>query len=215
MYLDIFRMQRMAHISVQENDFDLRCHSWERFMPLYFALNMTNYARYGSYYVEILNCIDQLYPGMKDMLKTSGLSSQSQDRYPLRTPIDQRGEQTINRHAKTPGGVKSLVSNQNSILKWRLNRSDVATNTRALKELAGTSKEETIYKQLRPAQILLSESLVAKVMDVLQSEYVHPFDPDIDNTKLFHLSSGIPVSDDTADGILSTLEMGSTLYEQF
>ena len=87
MYLDIFRVQRMSHIAIHENNFDLRLKSWEWMIPLYFSLNMTNYARYGSYYVEILNCMNKLYPGMKDLLKHSRLSSEGQSRYLLQTAL--------------------------------------------------------------------------------------------------------------------------------
>ena len=54
----------------------------------------TTYARYGSYYVEVLQKIADLYPELKSTLMLTGLSIQAQDRYPLRISIDQRGEQT-------------------------------------------------------------------------------------------------------------------------
>ena len=38
------------------------------------------------------------------MLK-KGLTSQAQEKYNLRTALDQRGEQTINRDAKVAGGM--------------------------------------------------------------------------------------------------------------
>ena len=42
---------------------------------------------------------------------------QGEDRYAIRTSINERGEQTINRGAKTCGGIKSFVSNEKSVLK--------------------------------------------------------------------------------------------------
>ena len=103
----------MAHTAVQENNFELRLEAWERFLPYYFVFNMFNYARYGSFYVETLKNIEKIYPGMKELLKKNGMSVQGQDRYPSRTAIDQRGEQTINRDAKTSG-----ANNINSIFVW-------------------------------------------------------------------------------------------------
>ena len=47
--------------------------------------------------------IDSLYPGMKDLLVDHGLSVQGQEQYDLKTAADQRGEQTINKDAKTTG----------------------------------------------------------------------------------------------------------------
>ena len=44
-------MQHSIHTSVQENDSDLRLCGWSYFIPYYFALNKTDYARYGRYYL--------------------------------------------------------------------------------------------------------------------------------------------------------------------
>ena len=43
------------------------------------------------------------------MTKHAGLSVQGQDKYPLETLIDQRGEQTMNRDAT--GGIKAFTTN--------------------------------------------------------------------------------------------------------
>ena len=215
MYLDLMRIQHMAHTAVQENNFDLRAEAWKKLLPLYFAFNMFNYARYGSFYVETLNCINDLYPGMRPLLTKTGLSIQGQDRYPLRTAIDQRGEQTINRDAKTSGGIKSFSTNQSSVLKWCLNRAEAANNTHALNNLAGLGEGTSIYKPLRPSQILRSEELVSKVQAVLETEYINPFGYDIVESQLLNLSSGMPVPDDAADIILKSLETGKTLSEDF
>ena len=91
------------------------------------------------------------------MLEKPGLSVQAQDRYPVRTALDQRGEQTINRDAKTSGGIKAFSRNSSSVLKWCLNRSEQATYTKALDDLAGLGKNNTFYKPSRPSQILKSK----------------------------------------------------------
>ena len=51
------------------------------------------------------------------MLKKAGLSVRGQDKYPLRIAIDQRGEQTINRDAKTSGGIKTFSTKNESVTK--------------------------------------------------------------------------------------------------
>ena len=98
-------------------------------MTFYFALNKTNYARYASYYVGVLDNIDLLYPGARQLLSENGLSVQAQDRYLLGTAVAQRVEQTIKRDAKTTGGIKYFANDSKSILKWTLNRSVEANNT--------------------------------------------------------------------------------------
>ena len=129
----MMQKQHMAHTSIQENNFHLRLQSWKSYLAWYFALDMHNYARYGSYYVEMLNHIDGIYSGLQKVLSSNDLSVQAQSNYPLRTAIDQRGEQTINCAAKTSGGITQFASKSSSILKWCLNRSEAATNVNAFK----------------------------------------------------------------------------------
>ena len=54
-------------------------------------------------YVQVLKQIESKYPGLKEFLLPCGLSVQAQETHPVRTAVDQRGEQTINRDAKTSG----------------------------------------------------------------------------------------------------------------
>ena len=93
MCLDLIRVQHHMHLAVQENNFQARMSSWQYFIPVFFVLNKTNYARYGSYYVEILDNLEILYPGLKSLLSSKGMSVQAQNRHCIRTAIDQRGEQ--------------------------------------------------------------------------------------------------------------------------
>ena len=72
-------------------------------------MNKTNYSRYGSYYLRMLESIELQYPGYKELLLSAGLSVQTQDHYPNRTVTDQWGEQSINRDAKTAGGNQEIL----------------------------------------------------------------------------------------------------------
>ena len=102
-YLDLMKAQHMTHSGVQDNDIDMIINAWLKFLPIYFVFNKINYARYGSYDAYTLIHRERLYPGSKELIKKKGL--QAQEAYPLRTSIDQRGEQTLNRDAKTSGKI--------------------------------------------------------------------------------------------------------------
>ena len=143
-HLDLMKCQHMVHTSVQENNYDLRRYGWEFMLPFYFGLNKTNYARYGSYYVKCLGNIESLHPGNRQLIEEKGLSVQGQSSYALRTAVDQRGEQTINRDAKVAGGIKSFSTDDKSILKWTLNRAHQAENTASLRAFSNTEREGDI-----------------------------------------------------------------------
>ena len=73
-YLDLMEHQHRIHIAVQENKFSERIIVWEHFLSFHFATNKINYARYGSYCVQSMKCIDHLYPGLKQILENNSMS---------------------------------------------------------------------------------------------------------------------------------------------
>lgn len=214
-YLDLMKVQHIIHTAVQENDYELRLYAWQYFIPYYFAFDKQNYARYGSYYLESMLQIEENYPGLKDLLKNNGLSVLAQENHNVRTAIDQRGEQTINRDAKTAGGITSFASNDSSVLKWCLNRADQAKNTKALNDMCGISPDAGLYKPLRPRQIIQTNERVKSVMKTLCENYINPFSIDIEKNHLINLSSGVPLPDDVADRLLSVYTIGMDKYREF
>ena len=90
MYLDLYKHQQLAHLAIQGNNFDLRLASWKYLLPFYFSLDKQNYARYGAFYIKVLENIEIHYPGLKDLIKEKGISIQGQEHVKLRTATDQR-----------------------------------------------------------------------------------------------------------------------------
>ena len=183
LYLDIIEVLHMIYNSVQINNFDLRMIAWKKMLPFFFAMNKTNYSRYGSYYLRILEFIELQYPGCKELLLSAGLSVQAQDRYPNRTAIDQRGEQSVIRDAKTAQGINKFYSSESSILKWTLNRTHQSANTSELKSMTGINQENFVYKSLRPSESIKSEKKVQRIVKVLQEEYINPFSGELDKSQ--------------------------------
>eukprot|EP00794_Sanderia_malayensis_P014842 gene14842-biopygen11931 len=215
LYIDLMEMQQLAHQAVQENNLDLRVFCWKFFLPFYFALDKQNYARYGSHYVAVLERIENLYPGLKDLLKDKGISVQAQEVYPHRVAVDQRGEQTLNREAKTTGGIKNFAASSSGILKWILNRAEQAKNTNALLSMAEVEASSTLYKPLRPSQVLKTEKFVTNIVKILKEEYLNPFDPNLEKNKLWNLSSGIPTPTTVAENMMHLQQIGKDTYASF
>ena len=62
------RLQHQIHTAIQTNDFDMRLNAWKEMLPLHFALNKTNYARYGTWHVQPMTEVDDCYPGLRELL---------------------------------------------------------------------------------------------------------------------------------------------------
>ena len=99
------------------------------------------------------------------------------------------------------------------MLVWCFNRADQSRNVKLMKEMAGATTKNVVYKSLRPSQILGSEKMVTRLIEVL-SEYLNPFSVSLDEN-LYNLSSGVPVEDELANEILCTEQKGSKIYGCF
>ena len=65
---------------------------------------------------------------------------------------------------------------------------------KALFEMTRLESWSTVYKELRPQQILKSEENVQRIQSVIENEYLNPFGSmdECEKRKLFHLSSAAP-----------------------
>ena len=86
-YLDVMESIHLLHTAIQGNNYELRIEGWRRMMPSFFALNKTNYARYGAYYMLQLQNLDITHPGCKELVKRNSISVQGQDNILFALPL--------------------------------------------------------------------------------------------------------------------------------
>ena len=60
----------------------------------------------------------------------------------------------------------------------------------------GLLSSQESFKPLRNSEIIKSEENVPNVIQVLNNEFITPFDVALDKDKLFNLSSGVAKEDD-------------------
>ena len=91
-------------------------------IPLFFALDQQNYARYLTLYVSNLESVDETHPEASKYMKECALSV-NRIAYPASgTPVNQTIEQTINKHAKSAGGLIGFSRNIQAYDRWCLTR---------------------------------------------------------------------------------------------
>ena len=81
-----------------------------------------------------------------------------------------------------------------------------------MKEKAGYSTKSCVYSSSHPSRILQSEKAVAGVIKVLSEEYINRFHPTLDQSKLFNLSSGVPLENTE---VLGCWELGDKKHKDF
>ena len=85
----------------------LQLGSYKVFITMHFVTICTHITEHN--YTKELKNMEELYPENKKILPVSSISVQVQERYPTRTAIDMRNEQTINDDAKTPDGITNVL----------------------------------------------------------------------------------------------------------
>ena len=111
---------------------------------------------------------EEIYPDWK-----FPVSVQGQNRYNIRTPIHQQGEQALSKQARTDGKIKSFAANTNAVA----NRSYQTKNLGCLHKMCNLPTKLNFYKQIRPSHILGSRDMVFKVINTFKNHYINPFNP--------------------------------------
>jgi hypothetical protein len=116
-YMELVDRQQKLHFSVNTNDYYLRMLIWKESLPLCFATNRVHYARYGTYYVSGLECIDSTHPGARQEIEDLGLSVR-RNQLGIGQSIDMAGEQSYMRNAKSAGTYFILMNSKSNNLKY-------------------------------------------------------------------------------------------------
>ena len=85
--------------------------------------------------------------------------------------------------------------------------------TNELKRFTGLKDSDYVYKPLQPLHIVKGNAMTTKVVDIISGEFVNPFGNELENSKLYNLSSGIPVDESECDGILNIFEDGNRYFK--
>ena len=110
-YMDLIWLIFTFIRAIKENNYNLHLANLYKLCPMFFAYNHQNYLRYiPAYLVAMINLPDT-HPGAEDLICKKGFSA-SRSGVPLsRNPVDITIEQTINRHAKSHGGIIGFSRN--------------------------------------------------------------------------------------------------------
>ena len=81
-------------------------------------------------------------------------------------------------------------------------------------EITGLTSETGMYKALRQNQVKRSERFVSKATEVMENDFLNPFSVNLDNNKVYNISSGSDFQGD-ADELLGVWNKGKQLCDTF
>lgn len=182
--------------------------------PLFFSYDHPNYARYTSIYLLILLNLDISHPGAKQLLENNGFSVNRSDVPSSRNAVDITIEQTINRHAKSHGGIIGFSRNYAAYYRWCMTRHWRAGYLQATYEIAEmTDTESTSHKDVRLSEVKKSEEDVHRVTEAI-SNFINPFEIE-EKEVLFCLSSGAPAPKEVEEDLLAAETRGTEAHTAF
>ena len=114
------------------------------------------------------------------------------------------------------GCIKNFAIRDNAYDTWILSRPGQAEYVAALKEVTGMDKSsQNPRKCLRSPEINKYEIYVQRVKDILTEEFINPLSKEMDETKLYIITSGTYTSNDINECLLAIFERGKVRMVEF
>ena len=114
------------------------------------------------------------------------------------------------------GGVTQFAAKENTVAKWVMNRPYQTKFVESLMQISRiTTTMSNPRKCLRISEILKSNKMVEKIMFILQTHFINPFQPDLDKDALFNLVSGYPAQENVCNCLLGLETRGNELMLEF
>ena len=85
----------------------------------------------------------------------------------------------------------------------------------SLLHISGLRSSQSTRKCLRPSEIVKSNKIVEHLKTTLKTQFIDPFDADLDEDKLYNLVSGYPVSDEVSESLLTVESRGKEQMKEF
>lgn len=216
MYSDCVMILLRFQRSVKENNFALYIESIRELCSLLFSADHLHYARYLPVFLLQLENLSLTHPGAEELLTDNGFSVSRSNVPACRNAIDLTIEQTINRSAKTRGGIIGFTRNPSAYYRWCLTRHKRASYVEATLDRADMTSDSTdTHKSNRKSEIRRSDKDVSNLVHTF-SQFLNPFKiPEHNNNVLLCLSSGKPASGVVTNDLLKYVEVGKKAVQDF
>ncbi|GFR81328.1 hypothetical protein ElyMa_005922200 [Elysia marginata] len=175
-------------------------------------MNHHNYANYLSIYFVSLANLSHSHPGAEEMLMDNGFSVPRSNTPAGRIAVDMTIEQTINKHAKTKGGIVGFSRSLPSYYRWSVTRHSRDEYVSATQKMINKRSADTdSHKELSTAEKRESETRTQNTI-LTFSAFINSFEVE---EGLVSLALGRKVQEDVADDLLSVERKGKELFESF
>jgi len=157
----------------RDGDFLLSIKSIQSLCPIFLGCDAIHYLRYGSFYVETLKSLQHEHPDLySSFLKGDFVVKTSRGRFNA-VAVDMKLEQTIQRSAKSVGGIIGRSKAVDYVTEWSIIYHDVLGITNMFRDLTGAdtggNTETFPHHQLRQSKISEININVSKLEEFIRS----------------------------------------------
>ena len=183
-------------------------------MPFFFLACRNNYARYTPVYVAEMYHLQTAAPKMFEHLSRGGFVVKLSERTFNCVPTDQALEQSINREAKSQGGVVGYTLRKGTLLRWLLTRHTTGEYAESFKQMC-THKSKNPHEELGSTRIGKDQRDVQAIKDFVKEQCQDPFDIENVPDTLANITSGQVASKEVEESMKGVPEKGEDLLNQF
>ena len=205
--LDFIRASR-------EKDWTLHLISISNLIPLCFAYNMSNSAKYLPWYLLQMINLPTTNPDIHEYLADGNFSTQIGNGNPFGCiPMDQTIDETINKDIQTPGGTKGFSTKKRAVSRYYITADYRASSVRQLRYMVDTNRNGLRHPDLTSSRITKDEEDVECLIDMLENIWFNPFRSEA--LGLCNLSTGASPEKDVVTDILTAKEKGDQAFAHF
>ena len=204
--------------SDRDGDFLLGVKSVQQLCPIFLGLDGINYLRYASFYLELLKQLEQNHPALyHEFLKGSHVIKCQQKSFSA-VSADMKLEQSIQRSAKSSGGIIGASKITDYVTEWSIIFHEVLGICNWLRDLTsankGGSTENVPHHQLKSSKITLINDYVTRLSNFMRS-YGNPFVISESDNKLKNFVTQIYSDREVAESYNGFFGDIHELYDQF
>lgn len=215
MYVEYINNYQTFSRGIRMGDFEMYKFMLNVLCNLFFVCNLVNYCRWILWYLDQLLNVSQTHPYVAYQLKNGFFGIKRTDKAFSRMPIDLTLEQTYNADAgRRLTGINCFTNSISARQKWSKSHCFRSTCTTHAYTEAGLKKKQDTTADLEPHNIIKSNRRVQKLIDTLKNN-LNPFDPDLDKSLLYNVSTGKPTSPEIANFLLNVNSLGEKLKNDF
>jgi len=185
-------------------------------VPYFVLAGRINYARYTPVYVAEMELLEEKQPLMyRHMIEGGFVVRRSKSRVFNCVPTDQALEQSINREAKSQGGVIGFTLQKGALLRWLMTRHITGEYAEAFKNICNSSSKDKLHDELGDTRLRRDKKDVKEITEYLLRQCQDPFNRDDVPESLINITTGQVASEKVENSLRNIPENGKTVADGF